>query len=87
VRRAGSWSLGTLAILAAFPNMREEKASFLWRLGKALHVHFDGIANEPLPQRWIDLINYLNEKERRKPEQQVPPYSSACSSSLTTEHR
>jgi hypothetical protein len=55
--------------------MREEKASFLWRLGKALHVHFDGIANEPLPQRWIDLINYLNEKERRQgePEQQVPP--------------
>ena len=70
--------------------MREEKASFLWRLGKALHVHFDGIANEPLPQRWIDLINYLNEKESRQaePEQQVSAaYSSACSSSLTTEHR
>jgi hypothetical protein len=47
--------------------MREEKASFLWRLGKAFHVHFDGVANEPLPQRWIDLINYLNEQERRAP--------------------
>ena len=33
------------------------------RLGKALHAHWDDIAHEPLPRRWIELIQHLNEQE------------------------
>jgi hypothetical protein len=34
------------------------------RLGEGLHAMFDAIAKQPLPKRWVDLINYLNEKEQ-----------------------
>jgi hypothetical protein len=34
------------------------------RLGRLLRAHYDGIAREPLPERWIELINCLDEKER-----------------------
>ena len=34
------------------------------RLSNALHLQFDTVAREPLPERWVDLINYLNEKEQ-----------------------
>ena len=34
------------------------------RIGKMLHAHFDEMVDEPLPKRWVDLIKYLNEKER-----------------------
>ena len=34
------------------------------RIGKMLHDQLDDIAREPLPDRWIDLINYLNDQER-----------------------
>ena len=36
------------------------------RLGRALHVHIDEITHEPLPRRWVDLIHYLDELERRQ---------------------
>jgi hypothetical protein len=36
------------------------------RLGKALHVQFDTVAREPLPERWVDLINYLNAREQAR---------------------
>jgi hypothetical protein len=34
------------------------------RLGNALHAYCHDIEKEPLPKRWIELIRYLNEKER-----------------------
>ena len=43
--------------------MRHAQSSVFESLGKALHVQFDSVAKEPLPERWVDLINYLNEKE------------------------
>jgi hypothetical protein len=43
--------------------MPEERTTSVWRLGKALHTYCDGIVSEQLPERWVDLINYLNEKE------------------------
>jgi hypothetical protein len=53
--------------------MSDRKAPFSWYLGPTLRDYFDTIASEPLPQRWVDLINHLNELERRrsgqKPEQ------------------
>jgi len=46
--------------------------TILLRLGKALHVHIDDIAREPLPHRWVDLIHHLNEQERRRSEHRLP---------------
>ena len=40
------------------------QSTILQQLGKALHVRFDEITREPLPQRWVELIHYLNEQER-----------------------
>jgi hypothetical protein len=44
--------------------MRHAQSSVFERLGKALHVQFDTVAKEPLPERWVDLINYLNAREQ-----------------------
>ena len=40
--------------------------TILGRLGKALHAHWDDIAHEPLPRRWVDLILFLDEQERKR---------------------
>jgi len=34
------------------------------RLSAALHAAYDAIANEAVPERWVDLIKRLNEQER-----------------------
>ena len=44
--------------------MQQTPTSFLSSITKALRANFDDVANEPLPQRWIDLIHHLNERER-----------------------
>jgi len=37
----------------------------LWRrIRNALHARFEGQSDNRLPQRWVDLINHLNDKER-----------------------
>jgi hypothetical protein len=33
-------------------------------IGKALNSQYDAIVQEPLPQRWVNLIRYLSERER-----------------------
>jgi hypothetical protein len=33
-------------------------------ISRALHAHYSAIIREPLPERWVDLINYLDEKEK-----------------------
>ena len=38
--------------------MRHAQSSVFERLSTALHMQFDAIAKEPLPERWVDLINY-----------------------------
>lgn len=38
------------------------------RVGKALHAQFNEVAEQPLPKRWVDLINRLNELERQQSE-------------------
>jgi hypothetical protein len=35
-------------------------------LGWLLRAHYDGLAREPLPERWRELIRTLDEKERLK---------------------
>jgi hypothetical protein len=44
----------------------EERRSLRTRL----RDHFDDIAREPLPQRWVDLIHFLNERDREQVEAQ-----------------
>ena len=35
-------------------------------LGLLLRAHYDGVMREPLPARWTELINCLDEKERTR---------------------
>ena len=46
--------------------MRHAQSSVFEHLGKALYVQFDTVTKEPLPERWVDLINYLNEREQAR---------------------
>ena len=46
--------------------MRQGHGSIFERLGKGLQTHYDAVGKEALPERWIDLIRYLDEKERRE---------------------
>ena len=39
---------------------------FMRRVGKALRTHNDDFGKELLPERWVDLIRYLDEKERQQ---------------------
>jgi len=34
------------------------------RIGTVLRITNDDVTHEPLPERWVDLIHYLDEKER-----------------------
>ena len=58
-----------------------ELHSILERLGNALHRRYDNIANEPLPERWVDLIHHLDEQERQQSEaprrETLPPGTKA----------
>ena len=46
--------------------------TILQRLGKTLHVQTDDITREPLPRRWVELIQHLNEQERKRSERSEP---------------
>jgi len=52
--------------------MRQAQDTILRRLGKALHVRMDDITHEPLPRRWAELILYLDEEERKRPDRRQP---------------
>jgi len=44
--------------------MPQARSQIVERLKSALHAQYDAIVNEPLPERWVDLIHRLNEQER-----------------------
>jgi hypothetical protein len=44
--------------------MIENRTLLFWRLAKMLRVHYGRIAEEPLPDRWVELIHALNERDR-----------------------
>ena len=48
--------------------MQQSHDSILRRLGKLLRDQDDDITHEPLPNRWVDLIHFLDEKERKPDE-------------------
>jgi len=37
--------------------------TFLGLIRRVLRASYDKVAKEPLPERWVDLINRLNERE------------------------
>jgi hypothetical protein len=39
--------------------------TILRHLGKVLHAYVDDVTDEPVPRRWVDLILYLDEQERK----------------------
>jgi hypothetical protein len=44
--------------------MHQERNSSIRHIGRLLRLQYQEIADQPLPRRWVELINYLNEKER-----------------------
>jgi hypothetical protein len=48
--------------------MPQARSQIVERLKTALHAQYDAILNEPLPERWVDLIHRLNEQERTQGE-------------------
>jgi hypothetical protein len=48
--------------------MPQARSQIVERLRSALRAQYDAILNEPLPERWVDLIHRLNEQERRERE-------------------
>ena len=47
--------------------------TILERIGKTLRGHDADITHEPLPRRWVDLILFLDEQERTRPDRQPDP--------------
>ena len=45
---------------------------FIRRIGKTLRTDNDDFAHEQLPERWVDLIRYLDERERQQSAAQQP---------------
>ena len=42
----------------------QHASTFLGLISKALRANYDKVAGEPLPERWVELIHHLNERER-----------------------
>jgi hypothetical protein len=40
--------------------------SFASRLKSALREHFDSIVKEPLPDKWLELIEQLRERDQKE---------------------
>jgi hypothetical protein len=40
-------------------------------IARRLRADCDDVAREPLPERWVDLIKYLDEQERRSKERKA----------------
>jgi hypothetical protein len=51
--------------------MPQARSQVVERIRSALHAEYDAILNEPLPERWVDLIHRLNEQERLQREAQA----------------
>ena len=57
--------------------MRQEQATIFGRLGKMLRANYEDIKHAPLPQRWVDLILYLDEQERKSAQRGATTRSKA----------
>ena len=48
----------------------QQRDSILNRIGKVFQARTEDTAHERLPERWVDLIQYLDEQEREREEAQ-----------------
>ena len=46
--------------------MAKLSPALIKRISMALRFQYDQITHEPLPDRWVELIKYLDEKEKRR---------------------
>jgi hypothetical protein len=46
--------------------MQQPRTSMLHRIGKVFQARTEDIAHERLPERWLDLIQYLDAQERER---------------------
>jgi hypothetical protein len=53
--------------------MLHRKDETIIEIGKRLRHQSSEITQEPLPQRWVDLIHYLNAQERKLSEARDQP--------------
>jgi hypothetical protein len=62
--------------------MPQARSQIVERLKTALHAQYDAILNEPLPERWVDLIHRLNAQERtqREDAKEIAPAERSRSS-------
>ena len=66
---------GTMQKWTAFPPKedpqmevpRTDTRALARHIGERLHSYFDSLMNDPLPERWVDLINRLNSEETKLP--------------------
>lgn len=67
--------VGLLGAALQFGESMWQAHELIRRVGTALRTRYDDLIHEPLPERWVDLIHYLDEKERREAqERQRQPY-------------
>jgi len=52
--------------------MQQAPSSFLGFLSKALRDNYEDVAREPLPQRFVDLIHFLSEREHAEADRHAP---------------
>jgi len=50
--------------MGAIHPAKTELGSTLELIAKRLRTASEDVAREPLPERWVDLIKYLDERER-----------------------
>jgi hypothetical protein len=48
--------------------MWQRQESLFHRIGKVLRAQTEDITHEPVPTRWVELIHYLDERERKRGE-------------------
>ena len=48
--------------------MPKGRETILRRIADGLRLRLEDVTDEPLPRRWIDLIHYLDEQERKQSE-------------------
>jgi hypothetical protein len=46
----------------------QHASTLLGLISKALRANYDKVGDEPLPERWVELIHHLNQRERVKTE-------------------
>ena len=61
-----SSAVGTFVLNRTFHMMKNPENDVNDRIGRSFRDRSQDLIVEPLPQRWLDLIRYLDEREREQ---------------------